>query len=66
MIEKERAFFSNNVYGGWDSNHGVYTDFFKVFAAPQRYRSFITRIAKASASVMVLATTTGQAPSVNP
>ncbi len=60
-LEKERAFFSNNVYGGWDSNHGVCTDFSKVFAARQRYRSFITKIISAKLVVMVLAMMMGQA-----
>jgi len=60
-IEKERAFFSINVYGCWGSNHGVYTDFSKVFVVGQRYRSFITRIISARLVVIVLAMMMGQA-----
>ena len=61
LFEKERAFFSINVYGCWGSNHGVYTDFSKVFVVGQRYRSFITKIISARLVVIVLAMMMGQA-----
>ena len=60
-LKKNERSFSINVYGRWDSNHGVYTDFSKVFLAVQRYRSFITKIISARLVVMMLAMMMGQA-----